>query len=94
MEERYLMAYDALNGEIKGFYPVSLLSLYTNILEPTLEISESEHLFYIGNNGLYKINVVTLERELIPIPEPIPQPKTDSERITMLEEAFNMMIMM
>lgn len=74
--ENYFMHYDPESGEIKGFY---LKSIHVNIPSPTIEIIPEKHEFYMENNGRYKLNPVTLEDELIPIPEPVPQPLTELE---------------
>lgn len=58
------MNYDRETGEITGFY---LASRNKNIPENCVEISPDKHLFYVENNGKYKINVTTLEDELIPV---------------------------
>lgn len=72
----YLMNYDSETGEIKGFY---LKSIHTNIPAPCLETTSEKHQFYMENNGKYKLNPATLEDELMPIPEPVPQPPTAIE---------------
>lgn len=92
MKENYIMNYDPIMGGIKGFYLKSIHG--DNIPTPSIEITSEKHQFYLANNGKYKLNPVTLEDELLPISEPgIPQ-ITDSERITMVEEAINMLMMM
>ena len=60
----YLMNYDVNTGDILGFY---IKSINENIPEPTIEITEEKHNFYMDNNSLYRLNPQTLEDELIPI---------------------------
>ena len=66
--ENYLMNYDEKSGQIKGFYLKSIHG--DNIPSPTIEVSFEKHDFYMQNNGKYKLNLQTLEDELIPIAEP------------------------
>lgn len=76
MEENYLMAYDATTGNILGFYLKSIHG--DNILTPNLEITQEKHDFYMEHNGQYRLNITTLEDELIPIIV-IPTEKTELE---------------
>lgn len=94
--ENYLLNYDEITGEIKGFY---LRSVHGGgIPSPTIEISPEKHNFYMENNGLYKLNTSTLDEELVPIPEQLPHVKTieeiNTERITSTEDAINMIMTM
>lgn len=77
MEENYLMHYDE-NGFIQGFYLRSIHG--NNIPEPYIEISDEKHQFYLDNQGKYKINPVTLEDEIVQVPEPQPYEHTLEER--------------
>jgi hypothetical protein len=77
--EKFLMHYDETTGEIKGFYLASIHG--ENIPSPCIEIDAEKHRFYMENNGLYKININTLEDELLPILEPTPQPPTEQEKL-------------
>jgi len=90
------MNYDTITGEVKGFYLVSIHG--ENIPAPIMEITPEKHDFYMENNGKYRLNLITLEDELIPIVESPPQPKTpieiNAERITAAEDAINMILTM
>lgn len=77
--ENYSMNYDELTGEIKGFYLKSIHG--DKIPSPTIEISPEKHMFYMEHNGEYKLNTITLEDELLPIPEPLPREKTELDII-------------
>lgn len=72
MNENYFMNYDITTGEIKGFYLKSIHG--SNIPTPNIEITQEKHQFYMENNGKYKINVTTLEDELIPFTQVVSQP--------------------
>lgn len=71
----YLMNYDVSTGDILGFY-IKLIN--RNIPQPTIEITEEKHDFYMDNNSLYRLNPQTLEDELIPI-IPVVKEKTEIE---------------
>lgn len=75
MEESYLMAYDTTTGDILGFYLKSIHG--DNIPTPNKEVTKEKHNFYMENNGKYKINVTTLEDELIPVTTNTQQPTQD-----------------
>jgi hypothetical protein len=77
MEENYLMHYDN-EGYIKGFYLKSIHG--DNIPRPVIEITPEKHNFYLENQGLYKINPLTLEDEAIPEPPPQPYEPSLEER--------------
>lgn len=81
------MEYDD-NGNIRGFYPKSVT--YPNPPIQFIEITEEKHKFYMEHNGKYKLNISTLEDELIPIPEPLPYEKTEIE---ILKETVDMLVM-
>lgn len=80
--ENYFMNYDTTTGEIKGFYLKSIHG--ENIPTPNKEITPEKHNFYMEHNGEYKIDVTTLEDELVQIGE-VTQSLTLEERIAMLE---------
>lgn len=81
MNENYLMNYDTTTGEIKGFYLKSIHG--DNIPTPNVEITPEKHEFYMENNGKYKLNVTTLEDEIIAIE--VKPSLTLEERITLIE---------
>lgn len=87
--EIYLMEYDN-NGNIKGFYPKSHINNYPNPPTQFIEIDEEKHRFYMNNNGKYKLNIATLENELLPIPEPLPHVKSAVE---ILKETVDVLVM-
>lgn len=68
MEENFLLNYDPETGDIKGFYLRSIHG--DNIPQPYIEITPEKHDFYIGNNGLYKLDPITLEDMLKPAQDP------------------------
>jgi len=96
MQEKYFISYDEVTGEIKGFYVKSVHG--DNIPTPNKEITSEKHDFYMVNNGLYKLNPLTLEDELLPTPEPLPYVKSpleiNTERIGAMEDAFNLFVTM
>lgn len=71
------MNYDE-QGDILGFYLRSIHG--DNIPSPTIEITPEKHLFYMENQGKYKLNVLTLEDEEIPVVV-VPQEKTELEKL-------------
>jgi hypothetical protein len=75
--ENYLMNYCEKTGVIRGFYLKSIHG--DKIPSPNIEISPEKHMFYMDHNGEYKLNPITLEDELLPIPEPLPYQKTEFE---------------
>lgn len=75
MNENYFMNYDATTGEIKGFYLKSING--DNLPTPNKEITKEKHLFYMQNQGKYKLNIQTLEDELIPIIDAVKVPTQD-----------------
>jgi len=85
MEENYLLNYDEITGEIKGFF---LRSQNKDIPFPTIEITLAKRNFYSYHIGKYKINIQTLEEELVPtVIDNTPQPKTELELIIQRTEA-------
>jgi len=90
MGETYLMVYDN-EGNIITYIPKSDISSYTDIPTQVIEITEEKHIFYVSNNGRYKIDPITLEDVLIPIivDTTVPIPSL-SDRMDALE---NLMIM-
>ena len=86
MEENYLMAYDATAGNILGFYLKSIHG--DNIPTPSLEITAEKHNFYMNNQGKYKLNIETLEDELIPVVEAKTEITTD-ERMALMQKAID-----
>ena len=69
------MHYDEITGKIKGFY---IEGIHQNIPSPVTQITEEKHQFYMDNNGMYKINILTLEDELIIVTE-LPNEPTELE---------------
>lgn len=51
--------YNAATGEIKGFYPDSII--YSSIPEPYIEIDKATHQECIDNPGLRKVDLTTLK---------------------------------
>jgi hypothetical protein len=84
--ENYLMNYDTVTGLIKGFY---LRSIHINIPFPCVEITSAKHDFYM--NGLYKLNYITLQDELIPI-DTTPEPPTLESRVSSNEDAISFLM--
>ena len=80
MQEKYLMVYDN-DGNIITFIPKSDISSYRDIPTQIIEITEEKHKFYTDNDGRYRINLITLEDELLPVPAPLPYVKSELEII-------------
>lgn len=84
--ENYFMNYNLATGEILGFYLKSMHG--DNIPSPTIEITSEKHQFYIDNQGKYKLNLQTMEDELIPLPTPQQQLPSQEDRLAAAEAAI------
>lgn len=80
MNENVLLHYNPETGYIIGFFPLEVRYLYKEIPEPHIEITKDKYELYKNNPGKYKLNLKTLEEELIPEPEPQPYEPTLEER--------------
>jgi len=85
----YLMSYDN-EGNIITFYPTNDLASYHDIPAQIIEITQEKYDFYHQKIDKYKLNPQTLQDELIPYVEPLPQPKTELE---ILKETIDMLVL-